>query len=293
MKIGVVFPQTEFGSDPVAIRDYAQTAEALGYSHILAYDHILGANPDRPGGWQGPYTFQTPFHEPFVLFGFMAGATQTIEFVTGVIILPQRETAVVAKQAATLDVLSNGRFRLGVGIGWNEVEYIALNQDFKTRGKRIEEQVELLQLLWQYDLVIYNGRWHTIPDAGINPLPIQRPIPLWFGGHADAVLRRIAKAGAGWLPNYRDAARAKPEIEKLAGYLAENGRSLADIGIEFRLGYGSGDPATWSQTIANWQAAGATHMSLNTMGLGFTTPQQHLDALRHFATHVADPTATP
>ncbi|MBE2201942.1 MAG: LLM class F420-dependent oxidoreductase [Anaerolinea sp.] len=293
MKIGVVFPQTEFGSDPVAIRDYAQTAESLGYTHILAYDHILGANPDRPGGWQGPYTYQTPFHEPFVLFGFMAGATQTIEFVTGVIILPQRETAVVAKQAATLDVLSNGRFRLGVGIGWNEVEYVALNQEFKTRGKRIEEQVELLQLLWQYDLVIYNGRWHTIPDAGINPLPIQRPIPLWFGGHADAVLQRIAKAGAGWLPNYRDAARAKPEIEKLAGYLAENGRSLADIGIEFRLGYGSGDPAAWAQTIADWQAAGATHMSLNTMGLGFTTPQQHLDALRHFAAHVADPTATP
>ncbi len=286
MKIGVVFPQTEFGNDPAAVRDYAQTAEALGFTHILAYDHILGANPHRPGGWQGPYTYQTPFHEPFVLFAFMAGATQNIEFVTGIIILPQRETAVVAKQAATLDVLSNGRFRLGVGIGWNEVEYVALNQNFKTRGKRIEEQVKVLNLLWQNELVTYEGRWHTIPDAGLNPLPVQRPIPIWFGGHADAVLRRIAQAGAGWLPNYRDAARAKPEIAKLAGYLAENGRSLTDIGIEFRLSYGDGNPDTWRQTIEAWQAVGATHMTLNTMYLGFATPQQHIDAITRFAKQI-------
>jgi probable F420-dependent oxidoreductase len=290
MKIGVVFPQTEFGNDPVAIRDYAQTAEALGYTHVLAYDHILGANPNRPGGWRGPYTYQTPFHEPFVLFGFMAGATQTIAFVTGIIILPQRETAVVAKQAATLDVLSNGRFRLGIGIGWNEVEYIALNQNFKTRGKRIEEQVEVLNLLWQQELITYQGRWHNIPDAGLNPLPVQRPIPIWFGGHADAVLRRIAQGGAGWLPNYRDAAQAKPEIEKLAGLLAENGRSLTDIGIEFRQSYGDGNPHTWQKTIAAWQNVGATHMSLNTMGLGFNTPQQHLHAITHFAQHILPPT---
>lgn len=286
MKIGVVFPQTEYGNDPATIIDYAQTAEALGYSHILAYDHILGANPHRPGGWQGPYTYQTPFHEPFVLFSFMAAITHRIEFATGILILPQRETAVVAKLAATLDVLSNGRFRLGVGIGWNEVEYIALNQNFKTRGQRIEEQIEVLRLLWKYDLVTYQGRWHTIPDAGLNPLPMQRPIPIWFGGHADAVLRRIARMGDGWLPNYRDAARAKPEIEKLAGYLAENGRSLADIGIEPRLSYGDGNPDTWQQFLHNWQEIGATHVSLNTMGLGFATPASHLQAMRHFAAHL-------
>ena len=142
MKIGVVFPQTEFGSDPNAIRDYAQTAESLGFTHILAYDHVLGANPNRPGGWRGPYTHDSPFHEPFVLFSFMAAVTQHIEFTTGILILPQRQTALVAKQAATLDVLSNGRFRLGIGNGWNEVEYIALRQDFHTRGRRIEEQAK-------------------------------------------------------------------------------------------------------------------------------------------------------
>ncbi|MCA9973754.1 MAG: LLM class F420-dependent oxidoreductase [Anaerolineales bacterium] len=284
MHIGVVFPQTEFGNDPAAIRDYAQQAEALGYTHILAYDHVLGANPERPGGWRGPYTHQTPFHEPFVLFSYMAAVTTRIGFTTGILILPQRETALVAKQAASLDLLSSGRFRLGVGIGWNEVEYVALNQDFSTRGKRIEEQVELLRLLWQNELVTYDGRWHHIPDAGLNPLPVQRPIPIWFGGHADAVLRRIARLGDGWMPNYRQAERAKPELEKLAGYLAENGRSLADLGIEWRLHYADGNPAAWQQTLAAWQAVGATHMSLNTMGCGFTTPQQHLTALHRFAT---------
>lgn len=287
MKIGVVFPQIEFTGDPTAVRDYAQAAEALGYTHILAYDHVLGANPERAGGWHGPYTYQHSFYEPFVLFSYMAAMTQRIAFTTGIIILPQRETAVVAKQAATLDVLSNGRFRLGVGIGWNEVEYTSLNQNFHTRGKRIEEQVEVLQLLWQNELVTYQGRWHTIPDAGINPLPIQRPIPIWFGGHADAVLRRIAKYGNGWLLNYREAKRAQPEIEKLAQYLGENGRSLTDIGIEFRLSYGDGGPDIWQQTIMDWQAVGATHMTLNTMYLGFDTPQQHMNAIQHFAQQMA------
>ncbi len=283
MKIGVVFPQTEFGNDVVALRDYAQTAESLGYTHILAYDHILGANPNRPGGWRGPYTHEHPFHEPFVLFSYLAAVTSHIEFATGVIILPQRETAVVAKQAATLDILSNGRLRLGVGIGWNEVEYTALGQNFHTRGRRIEEQVKLLRLLWQNELVIFNGRWHTIPDAGLNPLPIQRPIPIWFGGHADAVLRRIAQMGDGWLPNYRTAERARPEVEKLAHYLEENGRALADIGIEPRMSYGSSDPEAWQRTLAEWQAIGATHLTLNTMGLGFDTPQKHIQAIQQFS----------
>ncbi len=283
MKIGIVFPQTEFGNDAVALRDYAQTAESLGYTHILAYDHILGANPNRPGGWRGPYTYEHPFHEPFVLFGYLAAVTSRIEFATGVIILPQRETAVVAKQAATLDILSNGRLRLGVGIGWNEVEYVALGQNFRTRGQRIEEQVKLLRLLWQNELVTFNGRWHTIPDAGLNPLPVQRPIPIWFGGHADAVLRRIARMGDGWLPNYRTAEQARPEVEKLARYLEENGRALTDIGIEPRLSYGSGNSDLWQRAVEGWQAIGATHLTLNTMGLGFDTPQKHIQAIQHFS----------
>lgn len=283
MKIGVVFPQTEYGADPAAIRDYAQTAENLGFSHILAYDHVLGANPDRPGGWGGPYTYQSPFHEPFVLFSFMAAVTGTIGFITGILILPQRETVLVAKQAATFDVLSNGRFRLGVGLGWNPVEYEALHQDFHRRGRRIEEQVTLLRRLWTEPLVTFHGRWHTITDAGLNPLPVQRPIPIWFGGHADAVLRRVAQMGDGWLPNYRTAADASPSLEKLDFYLAQAGRNRAGIGLEARIAYGEGNPDDWNRLMAGWQAVGATHLSLNTMGRGFDTPAAHLAALRTFA----------
>ncbi|MCB9420257.1 MAG: LLM class F420-dependent oxidoreductase [Ardenticatenaceae bacterium] len=287
MKIGIVFPQIEFGHDPAAVVDYAQTIEALGFTHILAYDHVLGANPDRPGGWQGPYTYKNPFLDPFVLFSFMAAVTQTIEFVTGILILPQRETAVVAKQAATLDVLSNGRLRLGVGIGWNKVEYIALNQDFHTRGQRIEEQIDVLRQLWTHDLITYDGHWHTIPDAGINPRPA-RPIPIWFGGHADAVLRRVAQMGDGWLPNYRTPDQAQSALIKLDAYLGENGRSRSNIGIEPRLSYGSGNPDEWRQIIADWQAAGANHISLNTIYLGFETPAQHINAIRKFAEAVLE-----
>ena len=286
MNFGIVFPQTEFGSDPAAIRDYAQTAEALGYTHILAYDHVLGANPDRPGGWQGPYTHRHPFHDPFVLFSYMAAVTQTIQFVTGILILPQRQTAVVAKQAATLDRLSGGRFRMGIGVGWNEVEYIALNQEFHTRGRRLEEQIDVLNQLWTQPLVNYAGTWHTIPDAGLNPLPLQQPIPLWFGGHAGVVLQRVARWGQGWLPNYRHPDQARPSLDKLQTLLAENGRSLAGIGIEPRLSFGSGDPAAWHSLIAAWRAAGATHITLNTMNLHYTQPAQHLAAITAFANAV-------
>ena len=282
MKFGVVFPQIEFGSDPIAIRDYAQTAEALGYSHILAYDHVLGANPDRPGGWQGPYTYKHPFHDPFVLYAYMAGLTNTIEFVTGILILPQRQTAVVAKQAATLALLSNGRFRLGVGVGWNKVEYVALGQDFHQRGKRMDEQLDVLTKLWSDPLITYDGDFHTIPDAGLNPLPPQ-PIPIWFGGHADVVLRRIARWGQGWLPNYRQADAAQRSLDKLAGYLEDNGRSFSEIGIEPRLSFGDGDVDDWQATSAGWRSAGATHLTLNTMYRGFDTPQAHIQAITTFA----------
>ncbi len=170
MKIGVVFPQTEIGNDPVAIRDYAQAVEAMGYTHILTFDHVLGANPERPGGWKGPYTHRHAFHEPFVLFGFLACATMRVELVTGILILPQRQTALVAKQAAAVDVLSRGRLRLGIGVGWNAVEFEALGEDFHTRGKRVEEQIEVMRALWTKELVTFSGKWHKLPDAGINPL---------------------------------------------------------------------------------------------------------------------------
>ena len=283
MQIGVVYPQTEFGEDPAAIKDFAQTVEELGFSHILAYDHVLGANPNRPGGWNGPYTHESAFLDPFTLFAFMAGVTAQIGFASGIIILPQRQTALVAKQAACLDVLSGGRLRLGVGLGWNEVEYTALNENFKNRGRRIEEQVEVMRRLWTEPLVKFTGRWHTIPDAGLKPLPVQRPIPIWFGGHADPVLQRVARLGDGWMPNHRTAASAQPLLDSLDRYLEAAGRSRAEIGIEARLQVGDGRPATWLELIKGWQAAGATHLSFNTMGCGFQTPQGHIQAIRKFA----------
>lgn len=283
MQTGLVYPQTEYPTDPAAVRDYAQAAEALGYSHVLAYDHILGANPDRPGGWNGPYTFRDPFMEPFLLFTWMAAVAPRLGFITGILILPQRETTLVAKQAAVLDVLCSGRLRLGVGTGWNEVEYAAAGYDFHTRGKRQEEQVEVLKLLWTQELVTFKGRRHDIPDAGLNPLPVQRPIPVWFGGHADAVLRRVARLGDGWLPGFRTAEAAAAHLDTLDRYLAENDRGRADIGIEPRLHWGNGDLDALGRALEGWRAAGATHISLNTMGSGFRTAEEHLNAIRQFS----------
>jgi probable F420-dependent oxidoreductase len=282
MKIGVVYPQTEYGDDPAAIRDYAQTAEGLGYTHILAFDHVLGANPDRPGGWKGAYTYESAFQEPFVLFAVMAGLTQTIEFAPGVIILPQRQTALFAKQAASLDVLSGGRLRLGVGLGWNPVEYTALNENFRSRSRRIEEQVEVLRLLWTRPLIEFKGRWHTIPDAGINPLPVQRPIPLWFGGTAEPALKRAARLADGWMTNYRRAAEARPGLELIAQGLADAGRDPATFGLEARVPYGDGNPETLQAIAREWEAAGATHISVNTMSSGLDSPQKHLEAIQRF-----------
>jgi probable F420-dependent oxidoreductase len=286
MNIGVVFPQTEYSHDPADIRDYAQTAEGLGFSHIVAYDHILGANPNRPGGWQGPYTYQTSFFEPFILFSYLAGITKRIGFTTSIIILPQRQTALVAKQTATLDVLCGGRLRLGIGLGWNDVEYISLGEDFHTRGRRVDEQVAVLQQLWTQPLVDFKGQWHTIPDAGINPLPIQRPIPIWFGGHAEPVLKRAARMGNGWMPNFRSAADSRQALEILEKYLVESGKPRDKFGIEARIPYGEGKPEVWHRLIREWQAVGATHFSVNTMGYGFNSPSGHLKAIQTFAASV-------
>jgi probable F420-dependent oxidoreductase len=283
MKIGVVFPQTEFPSDPLAIRDFAQAAEDLGYHHLLAYDHLLGANPDRPGGWSGPYTYTHPFQEPLLLFSYLAGLTQRLSFITGIIILPQRETVLFAKQAATLDVLCQGRLRLGIALGWNKVEYIAQNKDFHNRGARIEEQILVLRELWTEELVTFEGRWHTILDAGLNPLPVQRPIPLWLGGHADPVLQRVARLGDGWLPNYRSAEDAAQALAKLEAYLEQEGRNMSEIGIEPRLRYADGKGDMWCELAAGWQSVGATHLTVITMGAGFTTPKEHIQAITRYA----------
>ena len=224
MLLGVIFPQTEIGTDPIAVRDYAQAAESLGYDHLVAFDHVIGANAASRPGWRGAYQYTDMFYEPFVLFGYLAGVTQRIGLVTGVIILPQRQTVLVAKQAAAVDVLSGGRLRLGIGIGWNDVEYEALGESFRNRGRRSEEQIEVMRALWTQELVTYNGRWHKITDAGLNPLPVQRPIPLWFGGRADPVLRRIARLGDGWFPLLRPDADARAMIDKMRDYARQEGR---------------------------------------------------------------------
>jgi probable F420-dependent oxidoreductase len=283
MKIGFVYPQTEFGNDPIAIRDLAQTAEGLGYSHVLAYDHVLGVNPNRAEDWDGPYDFRSPFHSPLLLFSFMAAVTDSLGYITGILILPQRQTALVAKQAATLDVLSKGRLRLGIGLGWNKPEYIALGENFHNRGRRIEEQVSLMRQLWTRPLVNFSGNWHNIPDAGINPLPIQSPIPIWFGGHAEPVLQRVGTIGDGWIPNYRTAEDAQPALARIEEYLNQAGRDRSEIGIEARIRYENGDPVTWEQLLLSWQAAGASHISFNTMQMGFDSPAKHLQALELFA----------
>ncbi|HWX77623.1 MAG TPA: LLM class F420-dependent oxidoreductase [Candidatus Acidoferrales bacterium] len=280
MRFGVVFPQTEIGTDPAVIRDFAQTAEGLGYHHILAYDHVIGVNPASRQGWRPPYTHKDSFHEPFVLFSYLAGVTKTLEFTTGVIILPQRQTVLVAKQAAALDVLSGGRLRLGIGIGWNPVEYEALGENFKNRGRRSEEQVEVLRQLWTQELVTYEGQWHRITDAGLNPLPIQRPIPIWFGGSDDRALRRLARLGDGWFPMMGPHDTCRAAIDKIGSYAREAGRDPKSIGIESRVMIGQTSPEEWKKEIEAWKNLGATHLAVNTMKAGLPTPTAHIEAIR-------------
>jgi probable F420-dependent oxidoreductase len=282
MRLGVVFPQTEIGSDRVVIRDYAQAAEELGYSHILAYDHVIGANLASRPGWQPPYSHLDTFHEPLVLYSYLAGLTKTIELTTGIIILPQRQTVLVAKQAATVDVLSSGRLRFGIGIGWNPVEYEALGQDFKNRGQRSEEQVKLLRQLWTRELVTFKGRWHTVTDAGINPLPVQRPIPIWFGGTDDRALRRLARLGDGWFPLMNPDDKCRAAIEKVRSYAHEAGRDPEMIGIEGRISHGAGSEEAWRKELQAWKALGATHASFNTMKANLPSPRAHVEAIRRF-----------
>jgi probable F420-dependent oxidoreductase len=285
MRVGVVFPQTEIGSDPSVVKDFAQTAEALGYHHILAYDHVVGADPASRPGWRPPYTYLDAFHEPFVLFGFLAGVTRSVQFTTGVIILPQRQTVLVAKQAAALDVLSGGRLRLGIGIGWNPVEYEALGMNFHDRGRRSEEQVHLLRELWSRELVDFHGQWHTITQAGINPLPVQKQVPVWFGGSDERLLKRAGKLADGWFPLLGPDEKCRGMIERLRGYARDAGRDPALLGIEGRVNLGPRrDPNSgqrWLEQFAAWQELGASHISLNTMKAGLAGPA-HIEALRRF-----------
>ena len=289
MKIGVVFPQTEIGSDPSAVRDYVQAVEAMGYSHMMAYDHVLGADTSHHANWEGSYTAESMFHEPFVLFGYLAGVTTTLELVTAVLILSQRQTALVAKQAAEVDLLTGGRLRLGVGVGWNHVEYEALNQDFSNRGSRYAEQIELLREFWTKDTLGFEGRYHKVNHAGMNPQPIQKPIPIWMGAGAranpvptDRVLRRVARLADGWFPQMQPGDDARATVERLKIFAREAGRDGESIGMESRINLADGNPELWQSQARAWEDMGATHVSVNTMRAGLSSPQDHINAIQQF-----------
>lgn len=278
METGVVLPQTEIGGDASAVRDYAQAVEDIGFTHVLAYDHVVGADPAVHPGWNGPYDVDTKFHEPLVLFGFLAGCTKRLGLVSGILILPQRQTALVAKQAAEVDLLSGGRLRLGVGIGWNHVEYESLGQDFSVRGRRLEEQAGLLRALWTNRSVTFSGRYDRIPGAGIAPLPIQRPIPIWLGGRSEAAYQRMGRIADGWFPLLGTGPELDSAIRVIAESARSAGRDPATVGMEGRITW-NGDPEHVGRAAERWRASGATHISINTMGSAFATVDEHVAAL--------------
>lgn len=284
MKLGVSFPTTEIGTDPAVIRDFAQSVESLGYEYITAIDHVLQSGTAAADDWRGYYTRDNMFHEPMILFGFLAAATQRIEFATAILILPQRPTVLVAKQAAELDVLCGGRLRLGVAIGWNDIEYAALGQPFRNRARRMEEQVEVMRLLWTRELVTFEGEWHRIEDAGINPLPVQRPIPVWFGAFQEPAIRRAARMGDGWFVNPRvgPGDEAREQIEGFHDTARDAGRDPGALGIDATLHVGDAGPQEWAAQAEQWRTLGATHVTVRTMYAGLESPDDHLDVLRRF-----------
>jgi probable F420-dependent oxidoreductase len=278
MRIGVVFPQTEIGADAGAVRAYAEHVEELGFTHLLAYDHVVGADPKIHLGWDGPYDLHNTFHEPLVTFGYLAAVTTSLELVTGIVILPQRQAVLVAKQAAEVDLLSRGRLRLGVGLGWNAVEYEALGEDFSTRGKRCEEQVELMRKLWTEQTVTYHGTYHRVTGAGLAPLPVQRPIPVWFGASSPRACRRAGRLGDGWFPMVGPGPKLEQARQELAHAATEAGRDPAQIAMEGRVSW-NGNADDMADGLRSWAEAGASHMSINTMGAGLASVDDHLAAL--------------
>jgi probable F420-dependent oxidoreductase len=290
MHIGVVFPQTEIGADVAAVRGYAETIEQLGYHHVVVYDHVLGADPAVHHGWSGFYDVHTTFHEPFVLFGYLAAVT-SVELVTGVIILPQRQTALVAKQAAEVDLLTGGRLRLGIGIGWNAVEYEALGKDFTTRGRRSEEQVELLRRLWTEQTITFTGTDEQVTGAGISPLPIQRPIPIWIGAQSEPGYRRIGRLADGWFPPLQPGLDLDKALATIADAAREAGRDPADIGMEGRVRW-RGDADELVEEVDWWRQAGATHVSIDTMSAGLGGVTDHLTVLTTLASRLEPHEAT-
>ena len=290
MQIGAIFPQTEIGSDPGAIRDYAQAAEDLGYSHLFIADHVLGADAEHhPHVVGSPYTHESVMHEPFALMGYLSAVTKTMGLCTGILILPQRQTVLVAKQAAEVDVLSGGRLRMGIGVGWNHVEYEALGQNFHDRGRRSEEQIALLRALWTHEAVNFEGRWHRVTHAGLNPLPVQRPIPVWLGAGSSSsplpsepVLRRLARISDGWFPNFAPDAAGKKAVTTLRKYIREAGRKRNQVGIEGRIRIAGKQPEEWQDELKAWESLGAVGVTVEARRGGLQSVDQHIDAIRRF-----------
>jgi probable F420-dependent oxidoreductase len=278
--IGAVFPQTEIGNDVDEIRTYAERVRDAGFRHILAYDHVLsGSQAAHYPKLVNRYDENSPFHEVFVLFGYLAAIAPQMEMVTGVLVLPQRQTALVAKQAATLDLLTRGKTRLGVGIGWNDIEYQGLGETFGNRGKRMEEQIDVLRTLWTESIATYSGTWHTIDRAGLAPMPVQRPIPIWIGANADVGIRRAARIADGFFVNSASQERYAEVMKVIRDELDRNGRDLATFGIEPRLSFAKSNPDDWKRSFSWWREQGISHLTINTMGAGLTSAGQHADAL--------------
>lgn len=310
MRVGIFFPTLDIGSDFGGIRDYIETVEGLGFSHLLVPDHVLGAGLATRPDWSGPYNYTNQFHEPFTLFGFIAGVTKHLEMASGILILPQRQTALAAKQAAQIDVMSNGRLRLGVGLGWNTVEYESLGKNFHDRGKRMEEQIALLRALWSNEVVTFNGVYEQVIDAGINPLPVKRNIPLWIGAGSQPALQRAARLADGWFPMFAPGGRAVAKIDRMKEYLLEAKRGVSGHGPQFGMegfvhvgrGFSPNAPAPekdpqfrsnnpgpqeWAAEAEWWKAHGATHISLNAMNADLRGPTAHIEVITKFANAMA------
>jgi probable F420-dependent oxidoreductase len=281
MQFGAVLPHHDIGTDPGAIRDYAQGLQSLGVTHLLVYDHVIGADRDRPGGFTGPYDKDDAFHEPFALLGFIAAVTTTLELTTAVLILPQRQTVLVAKQAAEVAILSGGRLRLGVGIGWNRVEYDALGVPFNSRGRREEEQVEVLRRLWSEDVVSFAGRFHTIERAGINPRP-EKPIPVWFGGRVPALLERCARIGDGWVVFDQPDGPTRARLDDIRRHREGAGRSMEGFAVQSQARHAGGDPDQWRDHADRWRELGATHLAVATHHTGPADADGHLSRVSEY-----------
>jgi len=281
MEIGAVFPHNEIGTDPQAIKDYAQGVEELGVTHLLIYDHVLGADRDRPGGFEGPYDKDVAFHEPFTTFAFIAAVTKKLDMITTVMILPQRQTVLVAKQAAELAILSNNRFKLGIGVGWNAVEYTGLNENFKNRGKRQEEQVELMRLLWESEVLEYKGDYHHIDKASINPRP-SKSVPIWFGGGAPQLIERCADLGDGWIPLMGPNEAARKTLAAIKEKRKSKGLDWDNFGVQAQAQYAGGDAERWNKHAEKWRNLGASHLAIATHNAEPTNVDGHLGRIKEY-----------